>query len=187
MVARTITHRPEPLAAPLPKKHAIFAKCGEIAQQSEFRALELRKSTPISGHAAQEAFIRLLRRIRARTRHPTIATQCRTSADLALSAHAIGAGGLQLPSRANLLGLWRRSDRAVRAVGGRMDDAGAFAALPSLRHVRPRSGAEQSAIRRAMVSALALRPLARGQRTLKKPHRSDYLLQRFQVKCALLR
>src|SRR4029077_3557266 len=101
MVARTITHRPEPLAAPISKKHAIFAKCGVIAQESEFRALELRRSTPISGHAAREAFIHL-RRIRARTRCPTIAAQCRTSPDLDLSAHPVCASGLQLPSRADL-------------------------------------------------------------------------------------
>ena len=63
------------------------------------------------------------------------AARSRPRADLAVSAHAVTAGRLQLPASADLLGVWRRGDRAFRTVGRRMDDAGAAAALSSLRHV----------------------------------------------------
>ena len=66
---------------------------------------------------------------------PSPAAQCRTRADLALPPHAVATGRLQLPPSADLLGLWRRGDRAIRIVGRRMDDAGAAVALPALGHV----------------------------------------------------
>ena len=37
-----------------------------------------------------------------------------------------------------MLGLWRRGHRPVRAVGRRLDDAGAIAALPAVGHIRYR-------------------------------------------------
>src|SRR5882757_4523979 len=98
---------------------------------------------------------------------PTAAAQCRARPDLDLPAHAVAAGRLQLPASADLLGLWRRSDRAVRTVGRRMDDAGAAVALPALGHLRHRQCAIDAAAGRALVSALALRPLARRQRALR--------------------
>ena len=94
---------------------------------------------------------------------PSSAAQRRARADLDLPAHAVAAGRLQLPASADLLGLWRRSDRTVRIVGRRMDDAGADAALPALGHIRHRQCAARTA-GRAMVSAVALWTLARRQR-----------------------
>src|SRR6202035_330777 len=84
--------------------------------------------------------------------------------DLALPAHAVAAGRLQLPPFADLFGLWRRGDRAFRPVGRRVDDAGAAVALPALGHVGNRQCAADTAAGRAVVSAVAVWPLARRQR-----------------------
>ena len=101
-----------------------------------------------------------------RRRRHTPAAQCRPRADLDLPAHAVAAGRLQLPAPADLLGLWRRGDRTVRTVGRRLDDAGAAVALPSFGHIRHRQRAARHAAGRAMVSAVAIRTLARRQRAL---------------------
>jgi len=164
MVARGITHRLEPLAASRPESQANFAKCCVIAGRVQFPALELRRSALISGHAAHETFMQPLRRSRADAGRPTAAAQRSSRADLDLPPHPVAARRIQLPPLADLLGLWRRGDRTIRAVGWRLDDTGAAAALSAIWHVRSRSRTECGSARRALVSALALRPLARRQR-----------------------
>src|SRR5689334_1638852 len=94
------------------------------------------------------------------------AAQCWPGLDLDLSAYALAAGRLQLPPPADLLGLCGRSHRPLRPVGRRMDDAGAAAPLPSLRHLRNRQRPRGAPAGRTMVRALALRPLARRQRAV---------------------
>src|ERR1700738_3723374 len=79
---------------------------------------------------------------RLRRRGDAAAAQCRTRDDLDLPAYIVAAGRLQLPPFADLLGLWRRGDR------GRAPD--------------PSAG-------RALVSAVAVRAMARRQRALKNP------------------
>ena len=116
-----------------------------------------------SQHAAHEAFTAIaLPRLRRRAAAP--AAQCGARDDLDLPAHAVTAGRLQLPPSADLFGLWRRGDRALRAMGRRLDDAGADAALPALGHLGNRQRAADKAAGRAMVSAVAVRTLARRQR-----------------------
>ena len=127
---------------------------------------------PSIQHAAHEAFIVLSRLHR---RDATPASQCRARIDLDLPAHPLAAGWLQLPALADLFGLCRRGDRALWAVGRRMDDLGAPIALPALGHFGDRQRAPHKTARRAMVSAVAIRPMARRQRALKNP------LQPFQV------
>src|SRR3984893_7716522 len=117
-------------------------------------------------HTAHEALIVPLARPRLHRPDSAPSAQCRPRADLDLPAHAVAAGRLQLPALADLLGLWRRGHRAVRAVGGRMDDAGAAVALPAFRHLGDRQRADGKAAGRAMVPAVALRTLARRQRAL---------------------
>src|SRR5262249_28737486 len=70
---------------------------------------------------------------------------------------------LPLPASADLLGLCRRSDRALRALGWRLDDARAALPLSSVGDVWARPCARIAAARIALVSALALRFLAAGQ------------------------
>src|SRR5258708_762775 len=89
-----------------------------------------------------------------------------TGIDLDLPPYPVAAGWLQLPALADLFGLCRRGDRAFRAVGRRMDDPGAIAALPALGHFGYRQRAPHKTARRAMVSAVAIRPVARRQRAL---------------------
>src|SRR5882762_3228941 len=102
-----------------------------------------------------------------RRRGPTAAAQSRARRDLDLPPHAVAAGRLQLPPSADLLGLWRRGDRALWTMGRRLDDPRPIAALPALRHVRHRQRAAGRAARRAVVPALALWAMARRQRTQK--------------------
>jgi len=116
--------------------------------------------------AAHEAVIVLSRLYR---RDATPATQCRAGVDLDLPAYPVAAGRLQLPTLADLLGLCRRGDRALWAVGRRMDDPGATAALPALGHIGNRHRAPHKTAGRAMVSAVAIRPMARRQCALKNP------------------
>jgi hypothetical protein len=80
-----------------------------------------------------------------------------------LSQYAIAAGRLSLPASTDLLGLRGPGPRPFRAVGGRLDDAGAAVPLPTLRHLRARCGGGQPSARCALVRALALRALARHQ------------------------
>src|SRR5438876_11043581 len=115
-------------------------------------------------HPADEAFIVLLYR-----RNATPASQCRTRVDLDLPAHPVASGWLQLSALADLLGLCRRGDRTVWAVGRRVDDLGATAALPALGYIGDRHRAPHKAAGRAMVSAVAIRPMARRQCALKNP------------------
>jgi hypothetical protein len=118
-----------------------------------------------------------LRRIGA-----TPAAQCGPRRNLDLPAHAVAAGRLQLPSSADLFGLWRRSDRAFRPVGRRMDDAGAAIALPALGYLGNRQRAADTTGGRAMVYAVAVRTLARGQRAVKqKPERDAFWLHRHRA------
>ena len=105
---------------------------------------------------------------------PASAPQRGARADLDLPAHAVAAGRLQLSASADLLGLWGRGDRALWTMGWRMDDTGATLALPALGHVGHRQCAAGNARRRALVSAVALRPLAWRQRAL-------ILLRRFRA------
>src|SRR5580704_1730948 len=118
---------------------------------------------PITSIAAYEVFA--LSRLRRRGATP--AAQRRTRVDLDLSPHAVAAGRLQLPTSANLLSLRRRGDRAFRIMGRRVDDTGATVALPALGHFRDRQCAADNAAGRAMVSAVAVRTLARRQRPLR--------------------
>src|SRR5476651_613094 len=118
----------------------------------------------VSKQIAYERFIALLR---LRRRDTAPAAQCRARDDLDLPAHAVTAGRLQLPPSADLLGLWRRSDRAFRPVGRRLDDAGAAAALPALGHFGDRQRAADQTAGCAMVSAVAVWTLARRQRVIK--------------------
>ncbi len=119
-------------------------------------------------HAAHEAFtLPFIALFRLRRRGATPAAQCGARDDLDLPAHAVAAGRLQLSSSADLFGLWRRGDRAFRTVGRRLDDLGAAVALPALGYLGNRQRAADKTARRAMVSAVAVRPMARRQRTLK--------------------
>ena len=126
-----------------------------------------RKTTYIVQHGARGSFI-----VTSKTMHglcqrgSPAAAQCGTRADLDLPAHPVAAGRLQLPTPADLLGIWRRSDRAFRSVGRRLDDAGADPALPTMGHIRHRQCAAHHTAGCAMVSAVALRTLARRQRLM---------------------
>src|SRR4051812_35428416 len=116
---------------------------------------------------------------------PATTAQRRSRTDLDLPAYAVAVGRLQLPASADLLGVWRRSHRTLRTVGRRMDDAGADLTLPALGHFRYRQRPARQAVRRALVSALALRTLARRQRGVARRDALS-LLQRFQSNRALL-
>src|SRR6202158_1517499 len=139
-----------------------LGRCHSIACVAQFRASESGKYGLNNGHGAYEilALCRLCRNGFANS------AQRGTRDDLALPAHAVAAGRLQLPSPADLLGLWRRGDRALWAVGRRMDDPGAAVALPALGHFGDRQRAADQTAGRAMVSAVALWAVARGQRAL---------------------
>ena len=115
---------------------------------------------PITSIAAYEVFA--LSRLRRRGATP--AAQRRTRVDLDLSPHAVAAGRLQLPTSTDLLSLRRRGDRAFRIVGRRLDDTGATVALPALGHFRDRQCAADNAAGCTVVSAVAVRALARRQR-----------------------
>ena len=117
-------------------------------------------------HIAHEAFIvPALRGLHQRG--GAAAAQCGACDDLGLPAHSFAAGRFQLPPSADLLGLWRRGDRTLRAVGRRMDDPGAAVALSALGHLGNRQCSADKACARAMVFAMAVWTLARRQRPLK--------------------
>src|SRR5712671_3993422 len=78
-------------------------------------------------------------------------------------ADSVAADRLELPAPAHLLAICRRGPRAPWLLGGRMDDARTHAALPAVRHVRPRLRRGHAAGAGAMVPAVALWPLARHQ------------------------
>jgi hypothetical protein len=121
---------------------------------------------PSVQHAAHEALIDLSR---LRRSDAAPASQCRARIDLDLPAHPLAAGWLQLSALADLFGLCRRGDRALWAVGRRMDDLGAAAALPALGDVGDRQRAAHKTAGRAMVSAVAIWPMAWCQYALKNP------------------
>ena len=128
------------------------------------------RATPCTSlqHAAHEAFTVTAFALSGLRRHgPAPAAQCRACDDLDLPAHVVAAGRLQLPSSADLFGLWRRGDRAVRAVGRRMDDASAVITLPTLGHLGDRQCAADPTAGRAMVFAVAVRAMARRQCALR--------------------
>src|SRR2546421_7064346 len=97
------------------------------------------------------------------------AAQCGACADLDLPANSVAAGRLQLSAPADLFGLWRRGDRALRAVGRRVDDAGAAITLSALGDLGDRQCAADVAPARAMGSALAGPPMARRETPPKRP------------------
>src|SRR3954452_9442423 len=76
-----------------------------------------------------------------------------------LSIHIIATGRFSLPAFADLLGVCRRGARSLRPLGRLLDDAGAAAALPSMGHRGHRSRSGSRAAGRALVRAVALRPL----------------------------
>src|ERR1700710_899680 len=94
------------------------------------------------------------------------AAQRRPRNDLDLSAYAVAAGRLQLPAPADMFGLWRRGDRTFRIMGRGLDDAGADLTLPALGNFGHRQRAAEETSERAVVSAVALRTLARRQRLI---------------------
>ena len=124
-----------------------------------------RKTTYIVQHGARGSFIVTSKTMHGLCQHgPSSAAQCRARADLDLPAYAVATGRLQLPASTDLLGVWRRSDRALRPVGRRMDDAGADPPLSALGHIRHRQCSTDQAAGCAMVSAVTLRALALRQR-----------------------
>ena len=134
-----------------------LGRCDSIACVAQFRASEPGKYGLNNGHGAYE----ILALCGLRRHGFANSAQCGTRDDLALPAHAVAAGRLQLPSPADLLGLWRRGDRALWAVGRRMDDPGAAAALPALGYFRNRQRAGETAGVGPLVLAVAIRALAR--------------------------
>jgi hypothetical protein len=140
-----------------------FGGCASNACQARFHAWEPGKSTLKNEHGAYEIYFPLSRLCRRRA---APAAQCRARHDLDLPAHAVAVGWLQLPSSSDLFGLWRRGDRAFRIMGRGLDDAGAAVALPALGHFGNRQRAADKAAGRAMVSAVAVRAMARRQRAV---------------------
>src|SRR5688572_14898319 len=72
-----------------------------------------------------------------------------------------------------MLEVRRRSDRTFRPLGGRLDDLGSALPLPSIWHVRTRSGPRCIARRCELVPALAVRLVAHdqcGRRRRDRPH-----------------
>ena len=142
-----------------------FGGCVAFAAIDRFHASEPSKIRSPLWQAAHDAFIALPE---LRPHDYEVAAQHRTRGNLDLPAHAVTAGWLPLPPSADLLSLWRRSDRTIWIVGWRLDDAGAAVALSSLGYLRHRQCAVDAAVGRAMVPAVALRPLARRQRVVGK-------------------
>src|SRR5260370_22148155 len=93
-------------------------------------------------HSAHEAFtFPFIALFRLRRRGATPAAQCGARDDLDLPAHAVAAGRLQLPSSADLFGLWRRGDRTFRTLSRRLDYLGAAVALPAFAYLGDRQRA----------------------------------------------
>src|SRR5689334_14149077 len=83
--------------------------------------------------------------------------------DLALSPHLLAADRVPLPAYADVFRLCRRGAATLRTMGGRLDDSGPAAALPTLGHVGDRSRTSNGAARCSLVPALALCTVARRQ------------------------
>ena len=159
-----VVHRS--FAAAPPKTGDIFQSVAQISVNAGSMLGNRANPRPSIQHAAHEAFI-VLSRLRRRDAAP--ASQCRARVDLDLPAYPLAAGWLQLPALADLFGLCRRGDRALWAVGRRMDDLGATVALPALGDIRDRQRAAHKTAGCAMVSAVAIWPMARRQYALKNP------------------
>jgi len=144
-------------AAPPPNARKIVPGVTQLHAGHGSVAWEPGKSALNIGHRAYEIFAlsRLRRDVSATS------AQRRARADLDLPANAVAAGRLQLPSSADLFSLWRRGDRAFWALGWRLDDAGAAAALPAVGYFGNRQCAADPATGRVLVFAVALRPMAR--------------------------
>ena len=169
---------------------------GTVAQLSGFDgfpASEPARSSVSMHHRAHESFRRSFRPARFRYcagRFASPAQRC-AHPDLALPAHAVAAGRLQLLSSADLLGLWVRSDRAIWPVGRRMDDSRTAVAMPPVRNIGHRQRSARGAARCALVPALALWTLARRQRaagaglsSVNPTHcRADVCLDVMRAKC----
>jgi len=151
-------------AAPPPNKCNICASVTQMHVRSSSVPGNRANTGSANGHSAYEIFA-LSGLQRCNSAAPA---QCRARDDLALPAHAVAAGRLQLPPSADLFRVRRRGDRTFRAVGRRMDDLGATVALPALGYFRNRQRAADETDGRAMVSAVAVRTMARGQRALKR-------------------
>lgn len=80
-----------------------------------------------------------------------------------LSLYCLAVDRVSLSASSNLLGLRRSGASASRALGWRLDDARALAALPSVGQFRSRFRAERFAVAGALVPALALRPVVVDQ------------------------
>ena len=104
---------------------------------------------------------------------PACTTVPRARADQGVSLFALAADRVPLPPSADLFRLWRSGDRALRIVGGRMDDARAARALSSVWNVGSRFRAGFGSAARALVPSLALRTLARNQRRALTHHGSS--------------
>ena len=150
-------------AAPLPDECGILVGVTQMHVRSGSMHGNRANEGLHNEHSAYEIFFPLSRLRRRRT---APAAQCRARRDLDLPPHAVTAGRLQLPSSTDLFGLWRRGDRAFRIMGRWVDDAGAAVALPALGQFGDRQGAADKTAGRAMVPALAVRTMARRQRTL---------------------
>src|ERR1700752_4233135 len=96
----------------------------------------------------------------------------RPRTDQALSLHPFAADRLPLPASADLLGVCGPSARPLWALGRLVDDASAAPSLPTVGHVGYRPCAGDGPAGRALVRALALRPLV-----LDSPHRVSELLK----------
>ena len=81
-----------------------------------------------------------------------------------LSLYARSSHRPALPASAELLGICRRIDHAIRPVGGRLDGARAHPALLALGHARARFRAGQITRWCKVVAAVALWPLAGHER-----------------------
>ncbi len=81
---------------------------------------------------------------------------CRACCHTGVSAHAVIDRRGPLPAFADLLGLYRRGDRAARALGGRRDGHCPPSPLPPLGHRGVRSGARDLAKPCAVVAPLDL-------------------------------
>src|SRR5476649_143939 len=81
-----------------------------------------------------------------------------------LPLHLVAAHRPALPAPAELFGIRRRIDHALRPLGGRLDGPGANQPLPALGNSWPRLRAGRLAAGRALVDAVALRTVARHQR-----------------------
>jgi hypothetical protein len=107
--------------------------------------------------------------------HPSRTEPCarRARTDQDLSSFALGAGGLRVSPPADLLELRRRGDRPPWPVGRRLDGAGALLPLPTVWYRGARFCSPITAGGCALVSAVALRPLARNQFYLAQFYRAE--------------